>query len=307
MLTISIINYKGGVGKTTLTANIAAELAFNKKRVLVIDLDPQTNLTFSFLKPDDWEQNFQDKTIKTWYDAFIDNDRDLNLKDLIIRPKRVNNRLKELGKEGSIDLISSHLALIDVDLELAAKLWGGTERTNRRNFLRVHSRLKAGLKELENSYDFVLIDCPPNINVVTKTAIVASDFILSPAKPDYLSTIGIDQLQNHVTKLVDDYNTKIDDPNEFYPISPIFTGVIFTMVGIRNNAPYKALQHYISQVQRLGIPTFETIIRENKTLHSEAPQDGVPVVLSDAPTETHQNVRSELENLVSEIISRTGI
>lgn len=78
MKTISIINYKGGVGKTTISANLAAELAFRGKKILAIDLDPQASLTFSFFKVDEWRRNYEaSKTIKNWYDAFIDKDTDL--------------------------------------------------------------------------------------------------------------------------------------------------------------------------------------------------------------------------------------
>lgn len=308
---ISVINYKGGVGKTTVTSNLAAELAFNGLNVLLIDLDPQTNLRFFFLKVDEWEQQFQDKTIKMWFDAFIDNDQDLNLEDLIISPTRVNTRLRQLGASGSIDLISSHLGLINVDLELSAKLWGASERTNRRNFLKVHSRLKEGLKQLnEKDYDCVIIDCPPNFNVVTKTAIVTSDYLLVPAKPDYLSTIGIEQLTKNVNELVEEYNSKTqydEVKNEFTPISPKFEGVIFTMVGIRYGVPYSAQQQFISQVERLNIPIMETIIRENKTIYADAPESGVPVVLEDVKAETYQNVRSELEELTKEVRVRVGV
>src|SRR5215470_6768583 len=112
MKIISVINYKGGVGKTTITANLAAEMAFRSKKVLAIDLDPQANLTFSFFSVDEWRQKFEpSKTIKNWYDAFIDKDADLNLASLIGRPERANKSGRRL------DLISSHLALINVDLE----------------------------------------------------------------------------------------------------------------------------------------------------------------------------------------------
>ena len=107
MVIISVINYKGGVGKTTVTANLAAELAHRGKKILTIDLDPQASLTFSFITVDDWRTNYEKaKTIKNWYDAFIDKDTELNLNNLIAHPKRANS-----GK-GNLDLICSHLALI---------------------------------------------------------------------------------------------------------------------------------------------------------------------------------------------------
>lgn len=308
MVKISIINYKGGVGKTTVTSNIAAELAFQGKDVLVIDLDPQANLTFSFLEVDDWQQNFQNQTIKRWYDAFIDNDQELDLQQLIIRPARVNARLQTCRATGHVDLISSHLGLINVDLELAAKLWGASDRVNKRNFLRVCTRLKAGIEQLgEERYDCVLFDCPPNFGVVTKTAIVASDALLIPAKPDYLSTLGIEELQKHVSELIEEYNSKIADFTDFTAINPTIAGVVFTMVSIRNNAPIQALQQYIAAVQRKNIHTLDTIIRENKTLYADAPQEGVPVVLEDVSGNTYVTVRTENENLAHEIATILNI
>jgi chromosome partitioning protein len=151
MQIISVINYKGGVGKTTITANLAAELAFRGQSVLAIDLDPQASLTFSFFTVDDWRTNFEaSKTIKNWYDAFIDKDTDLNLRRLIAHPARVN-----AGMKGTLDLVCSHLALINVDLELATRFVGGTERALRNNYLRVHSRLRQGLESLgDNAYDY---------------------------------------------------------------------------------------------------------------------------------------------------------
>ncbi|WP_338551892.1 AAA family ATPase [Paenibacillus sp. KS-LC4] len=308
---ISIINYKGGVGKTTVTSNLAGELAFQGFKVLMIDLDPQTNLTFSFLRVEDWEKNFQNKTIKNWFDAFIYDDHEFNLDEIIISPNRVNLRLAELKSKGEIDLIASHLGLIEADLELSAKLWGGSKRTNLYNFLKVHSRLKEGLQQLDDEgYDVILIDCPPNFNIVTKTAIIASDILIIPAKSDYLSTIGMEQLKKNVDELVEEYNEKARNDeynNEFSEVNPKFEGVVFTMVGIRSGTPYKAQQQFISTVRRLNIPVFNTIIRENKTLFSDAPQTGVPVVLEDVSLETYQNVREELEAFTQEVRERLGI
>lgn len=190
MHVISIINYKGGVGKTTLTANIAARLAKRGKKVLAIDLDPQSNLTFYFIKVDTWKDKYQDsKTIKKWYDNFIERGSISNLNDLVIIPEEVNKLVNE-----NLHLICSHLALINVDLELAVMLGGATPRQQINNFLEVYSHLAKGLNLLKHLYDYILIDCPPNFNIVTKTAIVASDYYLIPAKLDYLSTIGTQQL-----------------------------------------------------------------------------------------------------------------
>lgn len=300
MVIISVINYKGGVGKTTVTANLAAELAYRGKNILTIDLDPQASLTFSFITVDDWRKNYENsKTIKNWYDAFIDKDTELNLNSLIARPSRVNS-----GR-GNLDLICSHLALINVDLELATRLIGGTERDLRNNYLRVHSRLRFGLESLEEEYDYILIDCPPNFNIVTKTAVTASDYLLVPTKPDYLSTLGIEQLGKHVGELVKSYNKYVDDSDdsEWERINPEIVGILFTMIQIRNQQPISAQQPYIQQVRRLNMPILGTMIRENKTIYADAPEYGVPVVLRRVSGQTYKDVQSELENLTTEILN----
>ena len=125
MQIISVINYKGGVGKTTVTANLAGELAFRGRNVLLLDMDAQASLTFSFVTPDYWSNKLQnDKTIKNWFDCVINGSEIVRLSDLVERPSKVNNFISSRGKDGVIDLISSHLDLINVDLELATHLGG---------------------------------------------------------------------------------------------------------------------------------------------------------------------------------------
>ncbi len=312
MRIVSVINYKGGVGKTTIVANLTAELAFRGKKVLCIDLDPQASLTFSFVSVDAWRQNYeQDKTIKTWYDAFIDEKTDFDLPSLIISPSEVNNRVSNIAsvKGGKVDLICSYLGLINVELELATCLGGASSRQVRNNFLRVYSRFKQGISALvDRDYDYLLVDCPPNFNIVTKNAIVASNYYLVPAKPDYLSTLGIDQLNRNVIELINDYNNHVMEVGnpQYASISPTILGVLFVMINIYGGKPISTQGQYIQEVaNRTGasrVPILKTFIRENKTVYGVAPEYGVPVVLQGASGETYENVQQELEDLTSEFI-----
>ena len=301
MPTVSVINYKGGVGKTTIVANVAAELSWRGKRVLLIDLDPQASLTFSFLTVDAWRQSYADTTtIRNWYDAFIDQDKDVALSNLIITPPKINQLIS-----GRLDLISSHLALINIDLELATRLAGGTIRQVRNNFLSVHSRLLDGLNaaDVEDRYDYVLIDCPPNFNIVTKTAIVASNRILIPAIPDYLSTLGIEQLQRHVAELTSDFNEYAQQANQAV-ITPSVMGVIPTMVQVYGNEPISTQRPFIHDIRRMGVPVFDTFVRRNNRMFGDAPQYGIPVVVQSVSGTTYTNIQSELEDLATEFLSR---
>jgi chromosome partitioning protein len=248
MKIVSVINYKGGVGKTALTANLAAELAWHDKRVLMLDLDPQTSLTFSFILPDIWERDFSgaptltgtsspDRTIKAWLESF-DGRPPVDLASLIHTPERAQRRLQ--GK-GRLDLISSHLGLINVDLELATSLAGGTLAQVKINFITLHTRLARGLSSIDQSaYDLVLIDCPPNFNIITKMAIIACDYILVPARPDFLSTLGIDYLIRNVNQLITDFNdfAGMRHGDQVNPIDPKVLGVVFTMIQEYGGQPY---------------------------------------------------------------------
>ena len=298
---VAIINYKGGVGKTTVTANLGAELAFRGNSVLLLDLDPQASLTFSFVRPDYWQQHLADaSTIKSWFDSFHEgNPVDLN--DLVLAPSEANDRIDR----GVLHLIPSHLGLINVDLELATELTGGSLQQSKRKYLRVHRRLAEGVAKLNTDYDYLLIDCPPNFNVVTKTAIVAAGHILIPAKPDYLSTLGIDYLQRSLNQLIEDFNdyAKLETPHPV-PIDPQVLGVIFTMVSMYGKQPISTMRPFISQTERLGLPVFETMVRENKSLFGDAPQYGVPVVLTRQNQGTYAQIVTELEHLTTEFENR---
>lgn len=309
MKVVSVINYKGGVGKTSLTANLGAELAWRGNRVLLIDLDAQASLTFSFIRPDEWRSGYEaDRTIKAWFDAF-DTGKPVSLESLIETPPRVTTRLKGNGR---LDVIYSHLGLINVDLELATELGGANLVQAKKNFISIHRRLADGLADLSlsRSYDVVLIDCPPNFNIVTKTAIIASDYILVPTRPDELSTLGIDYLMRSIRGLVNDYNDYADLPAGAAEerVSPKVMGVVFTMVQEYGGGPISAQQTYIQRVRSLsGLPVFRSYIKRNDTLFADAPQYGVPVVLIGHTNTTHRSVVEGLESVATEFAAMVGI
>lgn len=309
MQIISIINYKGGVGKTTVTANLAGELAFRGKKVLLLDMDAQASLTFSFVTPDYWDKHLEEKkTIKNWFNCISEGIDTVPLSDLVIRPSKVNTFLSKNGKSGVVGIISSHLGLINVDLELATLLGGANMTQTKKNYIKVHGKLRSEIQEVAaNEYDVVLIDCPPNFNIVTKNALIASDKILIPAKPDYLSTLGIDYLHRSVQTLVDEFNEYASLDSEIDEVKPAFLGVVFTMIQIYSGNPISAQRQYIAQTKRLGVPVMKNNFRDNKSIFSEAPQNGLPVVLNGYSNNTHSEVVTEIESFVDEFVSLTGV
>ena len=310
MQVISIINYKGGVGKTTVTANLAAELAYRGKKILLLDMDAQASLTFSFMSPDYWETNLKDsKTIKNWFDCISGGESMIPLSDLIVCPDKVHNFLLHIDSGGRLDIISSHLGLINVDLGLATLLGGANMSQVKNNHIKVHGKLRAGIRDMASrEYDIVLIDCPPNFNIVTKNALIASDKILIPTKPDYLSTMGIYYLLRSVNKLVKEFNEYAASGVQTEEIDPKILGVVFTMIQINRGQPISAQQGFIDRVKRQGdVPVMQSYFRENKTIFADAPENGLPVVLHAYSSGTHSGIVEEIEQFVEEFISLVGI
>ena len=204
---IAFINYKGGVAKTTSTYHVGCWLAgIKNKRVLLIDIDPQTNLTFLCASVEEWERRkSRVGTIATMYRRYLDG-KPLNTKKYLWKtPIAVPN-----GKtHPRIDLLPCDIDLIgeDVGGGSVAGSYPSMEmlRRNADQFVRERQFLSQALREVDGSYDYVLIDCPPNLYLMTQNALVASHHYVVTAIPDHLSTIGLNILRNkteHIGEIV---------------------------------------------------------------------------------------------------------
>jgi chromosome partitioning protein len=299
---VSVINYKGGVGKTTLTANLGAYLARRGKRVLLIDLDPQSSLTFSFYAPDQAGRSYPaDRTLKQWFDSFARGEAQRPLSEFVSVPREVNETV--VGYGGFIGLIPSSLHLVDVDMSMLITA-GMHQEASDKFIYKLRSALATALAHPAlGSYDFVLIDCPPNFNIVTQSAIVASDHYLVPASPDYLSTLGTGTLIASLTRFVDRFNLQLNDYSPgAQPIEPTPLGVVFTMVEYHGAMPIAAHRNYMERARRAAgdVPVFGASVRHNSAFGKENPL-GVPVILRIKETE---RMYIELMELANEFLHR---
>ncbi|PBI83547.1 Sporulation initiation inhibitor protein Soj [Flavobacterium sp. ACN2] len=207
MHTICLINMKGGVGKTTLTINLADFLSRREKnKVLLIDIDPQFNTTQCLFNGEEYVKYLRDEK-DTILKIFDD-----NVKRKISTVKGTTNEETEL-KDVKPYKISNFLHILPGNLELfKLEMASGSGKEN---------KLKQYIEEISavENYDYVLIDTPPTPSVWMTSALIASDFYLIPVKPDPMSFIGIDLLENIVEQKKDAYNLSIK-----------CVGLIFTMV-----------------------------------------------------------------------------
>lgn len=253
---ISLINMKGGVGKTTVAVNLAAYLAREHgKRVLLIDLDPQTNASLSLMPEKAWKAWSEEHG--TMADVFeiagegkrSKNDDHHKFKDCII-----HNVVPEIQ---NLDLIPSHLKLTFLDLDLAAR--PGRERI-----------LSRKIDKVSDDYDVILCDCPPNLQTATQNALYASDYYLVPTQPDFLSSIGLGLLLDRLDYLKSELEFKIK-----------CLGVIFTRVRGHVTFHQETMKRLPDEKPFKKLHFFKTVIPENISI-SEAPMSAKPMALYDA-------------------------
>lgn len=206
---ISFINYKGGVGKTTTTYHIGCSLAFHYgKRVLLVDIDPQTNLTFLCVDYESWQKfKGNNGTIATLYQRFRERKPLQTARYIWQQPVGWDRRTKIYG----LDLLPCDLDLLGEDLGGVSPLQADIAlgrgnpfslvQRQASNALREWLFLKEALAEVWERYDYILIDCPPNIYLMTQNALVASDWYVVTTIPEYLSIIGLQILKRKVEEI----------------------------------------------------------------------------------------------------------
>jgi len=249
---ISMINWKGGVGKSTLTLHLGVNIMRqdgDTPRVLLIDLDPQCNLSYLALGVtgyvDAVYQNGQ-ATLKDIFDAYFDGKSFKATSAIIPQPIKAN--ASEVWS--NVDILPSHHELVLVDMRLARERRSGTSHQEETQFeLNKLSIIHNAIQQVASEYDYVLLDCPPNINLVTQNAFFASEAYFIPAIPDFLSTVGISLIKQEMEKLNKSFNGMIGYAGTDIDYSDTeLKGIIFNMVTERSGAPKKSHKNTIASV-----------------------------------------------------------
>lgn len=247
---IAVANQKGGVGKTTTAVNLAAAFGVNNKKTLLIDIDPQGNST-SGVGIDKRDLDY------TAYDLLVDN---VSV-DKIIK----NTEFK------CLDLLPASINLAAAELEIANK-------KNR------EALLKNAITPVRGNYDYIIIDCPPSLGLITTNALCFSDTILVPIQCEYYALEGLSQLMNTVRRVKRQYNGKLE-----------MEGVLLTMYDGRLNLTQQVVEEVKKYFPR---KVFSTVIPRGVRL-SEAPSFGMPIMYFDKSSKgslAYLNLAQEILN-----------
>ncbi|MDG6953934.1 MAG: AAA family ATPase [Nitrososphaerota archaeon] len=247
---VSFINYKGGVGKTTSAYHIGCALAhFHDKKVLLVDADPQTNLTFLCARPERWNEfRRSNGTLEALYQNFLGEDKDgFDIDDIIWKSPVVRGESPAIP---NLDLIPSTVSLLGIDLDLQSQFTPvNDERRFARSYLRIRTVLRDALEEVKSRYDYILIDCPPNLYIVTQNALVASDAYVVSALPDHLSTVGLSLLDQRIGRFGRAWHN-YGETADIAVDAPKMKGIIFVRVRLGGTAVVGMHQAVMADIRR---------------------------------------------------------
>ena len=255
--TIAITNQKGGVGKTTTAVNLGASLAASEKKTLIVDSDPQANTTSSlgFAK---------DPARRTLYQGII-----------------LGEPLERIAIDAQIDgldLIPSDKNLVGAAVELVSM--------DNREY-----RLREAIKPLREKYDFIIIDCPPSLDLLTLNALAAADAVMVPIQCEYLAIEGVSELLDTLMRLRRTINPSLE-----------IEGILLTMYDDRTTLSKQVAADLRSF---FGDKVFETVIPRNVRL-AEAPSHGMPVIFYDMHSKGAESYIQLAKEVVTNVQKRIG-
>jgi chromosome partitioning protein len=247
---IAIANQKGGVGKTTTAINLSACLAEVGKKVMVIDLDPQGNTTSGF----GIEKNELEQTVY-----------EMMLGEIGLEECRIENVLDHL------DLLPSNVNLSGAEIELIG--------IDQKEYI-----LRNQINPIRDQYDFIIIDCPPSLNMLTVNALTTADSVLVPIQCEFYALEGLSQLIHTINLVKKRLNPELD-----------MEGVVFTMYDARTNLSLQVVENVKNNLRQ---NVYKTIIPRNVRL-AEAPSHGLPINLYDTKSTGAESYRLLAEEVIA--------
>lgn len=247
--TIAIANQKGGVGKTTTAINLSSCIAEAGKKVLVIDMDPQGNCTSGF--------------------GIRKNELENTLYELIIGECTLRECIMNVNSVKNLKIIPSNVNLAGAEIDLLD--------LNDREYV-----LKNEIDYIKDDYDYIIIDCPPSLNMLTVNALTTADSVLVPIQCEYYALEGISQLINTIDLIHDRLNENLK-----------IEGVVFTMFDARTNLSTDVVKNV---QDNLDVKVYNSIIPRNVRL-AEAPSNGLPINIYDSSStgaKSYKNLAKEI-------------